>query len=667
MATNFPTALDDYADKTFGSTILSQHMNDLQDSVEAVQGKLGVGIVGGSIGATNSIDWLVRSPSSTDPGHNHTGASITGGISENAINRSGIPLLARQAEAEVITGAWVYTSAVGVEIRGGYGALPAQSNYLKIGGGGGGSSAGSISFGANSGDRFFRIGTDNISAFLPIMTICDNGNIAIGNSTPTMQLQVHRVTAPETSFTGSHNSSFMVTGTLSDTNWTSMAFGRSSTGTPMARIGAERDDNGDVNNLYFGTASLSSGNIDKTMHFSGQGRLGVGDFFETLSGAPATAKHQVHVFGDGYTAGAHDTVTNPPLSGHEGGSIYLQDSNHAAGSGGAVYFGARGATGLDQLGQFAFIKATIADGTPNTVGSLAFGCRAATGNANMSEHLRITYHGRLGINSATPKAQTEMKGTFTHESDGTIPCNANTGYDPVHTGAAFSITDTSLTGISMINHGGAIYFGNQRLFENESRTTAAIRGISRNANAELGALAFFVRKDSADTYLTEAGRFSEDSHLCVGPTTNVVRDAYTTNENVVIAVRGRATSGAGAAGIIELSSNSTSDSDPTLLGGYSWSDAECSHTDKLVATINCVSEGGSAGNRGSRISLTHRDDAGGNALRTSLAIAGDGTLEIKDVTSAPAAPDAGYGLIYLKNGDLYFRGNSGGEQLIKAG
>ena len=77
MATDFPaTGLDTFTDVATAGTILAATTNNMQDPIAAIEIKLGVN----SSAVTSSIDYLLKSASSTDPGHLHTTSGISGQI-----------------------------------------------------------------------------------------------------------------------------------------------------------------------------------------------------------------------------------------------------------------------------------------------------------------------------------------------------------------------------------------------------------------------------------------------------------------------------------------------------------------------------------------------------------------------------------------------------------
>jgi hypothetical protein len=105
----------------------------------------------------------------------------------------------------------------------------------------------------------------------------------------------------------------------------------------------------------------------------------------------ATPVAQLGVYGAGQTTGAMSTSTGL------GGMLYVRDSGDLYGNGGSVLFGAG-------QGSFAAIKGFLTDGSNNTTGDLLFSTRNATTDSTLTEHLRITAIGRVGIGTTSPRA-----------------------------------------------------------------------------------------------------------------------------------------------------------------------------------------------------------------------------------------------------------------------
>lgn len=110
MSTSFPGSLDDStdlpSDRLNNTAQLNSHVSDhnnLADAVLALEAKVGVN----SSAVTSSLDYLVKNASSSDPGHVHTGASLSA-IPETDITDGA--LLARVGDAETITGIWTFNA-----------------------------------------------------------------------------------------------------------------------------------------------------------------------------------------------------------------------------------------------------------------------------------------------------------------------------------------------------------------------------------------------------------------------------------------------------------------------------------------------------------------------------------------------------------------------------
>lgn len=72
------------------------------------------------------------------------------------------------------------------------------------------------------------------------------------------------------------------------------------------------------------------------------------------------------------------------------GSLILQDSDGAAGSGGGMVFGA-------SQGYFAGIKALLSDGGNNSAGHLILATRTLSTDATITEKVRVTNDGKVGL------------------------------------------------------------------------------------------------------------------------------------------------------------------------------------------------------------------------------------------------------------------------------
>lgn len=175
---------------------------------------------------------------------------------------------------------------------------------------------------------------------------------------------------------------------------------------------AARSWGGDVDG---GGHSLTNTAISATT-FTCSGNAGVGT---------ASPSRQFHIYGSGQ---ASATLAD---SGNTGGTIYVQDSGTLASNGGAVLFGA-------SQGYFGGLKSVLRDGAPNTMGDLIFLLRKAVADTSLSEIMRITMEGRLGLGVSSPtyllqlgsdSAAKPSTSTWTVASDGRVKRNVQTMTD----------------------------------------------------------------------------------------------------------------------------------------------------------------------------------------------------------------------------------------------
>ena len=126
------------------------------------------------------------------------------------------------------------------------------------------------------------------------------------------------------------------------------------------------------------TASTNGG-VRLTIDSSGLIGIGTG-----------TVRAQVHVLGAGQTTAA---LTD---AGARGGMLRLSDNSTAAGSGGAILFTNSQGDTANSAG-FAAIKGLLVSGASNTTGDLAFSTRATGTDVALTERMRLSASGALGI------------------------------------------------------------------------------------------------------------------------------------------------------------------------------------------------------------------------------------------------------------------------------
>jgi hypothetical protein len=131
-------------------------------------------------------------------------------------------------------------------------------------------------------------------------------------------------------------------------------------------------------------ASSASNNIVLT---SGGG-VGIGT---------SSPRAQTHVFGLGQTTAA---LTD---AGNRGGMLRVSDNSTSAGAGGAILFASAQGDTANSTG-FAAIKGLLSDGSGNTVGDLSFSTRNGAADTSLTERMRITNGGNVGIGTSSPSA-----------------------------------------------------------------------------------------------------------------------------------------------------------------------------------------------------------------------------------------------------------------------
>lgn len=110
---------------------------------------------------------------------------------------------------------------------------------------------------------------------------------------------------------------------------------------------------------------------------------------------------QLHVYGTG------QTTANVADAGNQGGFLRVSDAGSAGGSGGGILFTNVQADNAGSVGMAA-IKGILTNGGGNTVGNLSFSTRASTTDTSLTERMRITNIGRVGIGTSNPTAALDV-------------------------------------------------------------------------------------------------------------------------------------------------------------------------------------------------------------------------------------------------------------------
>ncbi len=201
----------------------------------------------------------------------------------------------------------------------------------------------------------------------------------------------------------------------------------------------------------------------------------------------ATPAAQLHVSGSGQTTAAMAT------SSSLGGSLLLQDSGSALGNGGALVFGAN-------QGKFAAIKGLILDGSNNTTGHIAFSTRNLTTDSNLTERVRITEVGNVGIGTTAP-------GSLLH---------IHQAYDAGLTALKIGADSTTPGGMATSVHFVRSYW--------DPTGVGASIDFLRGSNGRDGHLAFSTNPGSAAGQLaTERMRILSNGNVGIGTTSPAAR------------------------------------------------------------------------------------------------------------------------------------------------
>ena len=127
---------------------------------------------------------------------------------------------------------------------------------------------------------------------------------------------------------------------------------------------------------------------------------------ESLGIGTATPRTGLHLRGAGQaTAAVSD-------SGNLGAFLRVSDTGLLANNGGGVVFGTE-ASEADGFAGFAAVKGLLVDGDNNTLGDLAFSTRATNTATALTERMRLTAGGNVGIATGAPDALLNVGGTGT--------------------------------------------------------------------------------------------------------------------------------------------------------------------------------------------------------------------------------------------------------------
>ena len=343
--------------------------------------------------------------------------------------------------------------------------------------------------------RFQNAGTD-------LMTIKSTGSVGIGTTVPSYVLDVAGSNVSANggigNFTNNANSnsayaSLRLTRTRADLAAPSALMGGGIVFTTLSN-GSTLIDTGLISSFWEQTQTSSlnrysamtfstttAGTLAEQMRIASSGNVGIGT---------TVPSYQTHIYGAG------QTTANLADSGNAGGSLYIQDSGTTVGNGGALLFGVN-------QGKFAAIKGYATNGSNNTQGDLAFSTRNAATDTALTERLRITAGGNIGI------------GTTNAFSLLSVDRGSNV-FGTLDTDNDVNLLLATIATSGQGNFGSSLGFS--RLSSN-GRTGSAIVAVQTGADEDQVGLSLFTHPSTnTGSNLVETMRWTHDGNVGIGTT-----------------------------------------------------------------------------------------------------------------------------------------------------
>lgn len=110
-----------------------------------------------------------------------------------------------------------------------------------------------------------------------------------------------------------------------------------------------------------------------------------------------------------HVVGANQTTAALDDGGSQDGLLRISGTGTTGGTGGGIIFSSTQGDSAGSVGMAA-IKSLLFAGTANTTGHIAFSTRANTSDPSLTERMRITAQGLLGIGNTSPTATLEVEG-----------------------------------------------------------------------------------------------------------------------------------------------------------------------------------------------------------------------------------------------------------------
>ena len=188
--------------------------------------------------------------------------------------------------------------------------------------------------------------------------------------------------------------------------------------TIAAEILAEVDGTAGVGDMpgriVFLTTADGANTVTERMRITSAGSVGIGT---------TTPRSKVHIYGTGQSTG---NITD---AGSQDAFLRVSDSGSAAGSGGGIVFASIQSDDTGAVGMAA-IKGSLVNGEGNTIGDLVFSTRNLTGDTALTERMRLTYSGYLGIATSAPTQRLDINDSSIRIRTPNTPASATTTGNP---------------------------------------------------------------------------------------------------------------------------------------------------------------------------------------------------------------------------------------------
>lgn len=260
-------------------------------------------------------------------------------------------------------------------------------------------------------DRSLTITTSNVQR----MIVGENGRVGIGTHLPTAPLEISDTVAKiKLNDTSGIFGGGLVLMNSSVTNWT---LGGGNDGVDQTSFGFLDASNNLVLNMKQGGTVGIGGVVTPTATLQVSGTFTVSTSAQTttpslyvgidgkIGAGISTPRAGFNLYGSG------QNTANINTTGDMGNMVLAQGSGIAGGEGGGIVFGNRTVGGAND-GLFAAIKSLLESGSNNSAGSLAFSTRTVNTASTLTEKVRISAAGNVGISNAIPLAKLDVNGTI---------------------------------------------------------------------------------------------------------------------------------------------------------------------------------------------------------------------------------------------------------------